>query len=119
MIACAADTLLAAPFSIVGSIGVIAGVPNVHRLLERGGVEYVQRTAGEYKRTVNIFTPNTEEGLQKFEDDLSKVGKGRAGHPRPRSNARCGGSHAPASLASLPHLLSLPSASSPCSLAHR
>ena len=73
MMACAADTILAAPFSIVGSIGVVAGVPNVHRLLEKGGVEYVQRTAGNYKRTVNIFTPNTEEGLAKFDEELKLV----------------------------------------------
>ena len=73
MIACAADQILAAPFSIVGSIGVVAGIPNVHRLLERGGVEYVQRTAGNYKRTVNIFTPNTEEGLKKFDQELQLV----------------------------------------------
>ena len=73
MIACAADQILAAPFSIVGSIGVVAGIPNVHRLLERGGVEYVQRTAGNYKRTVNIFTPNTEEGLRKFDEELQLV----------------------------------------------
>ena len=73
MIACAADQILAAPFSIVGSIGVVAGVPNVHRLLERGGVEYVQRTAGNFKRTINIFTPNTEEGLKKFDEELQLV----------------------------------------------
>ena len=73
MIACAADKILAAPFSIVGSIGVVAGVPNVHRLLERGGVEYVQRTAGNFKRTINIFTPNTEEGLKKFDEELQLV----------------------------------------------
>ena len=73
MIACAADVLLAAPFSIVGSVGVIAGVPNVHRLLEKGGVEYVQRTAGAYKRTINIFTPNTPEGIEKFDQELALI----------------------------------------------
>lgn len=73
MLACAARKIVAAPFSIIGSIGVIAGVPNVHRLLERGGVEFVQRTAGEYKRTVNVFTPNTEEGLKKFQEDITLI----------------------------------------------
>ena len=73
MIACAADQILAAPFSIVGSIGVIAGVPNVHRLLDKGGIEYVQRTAGNFKRTINVFTPNTEEGLRKFDEELALV----------------------------------------------
>jgi len=73
MLACTAHRILAAPFSIVGSIGVIASVPNVHKLLDHQGVEMVQRTAGEHKRTVNIFTPNTPEGLQKFEEDLQIV----------------------------------------------
>ena len=48
---------------MVGSIGVVAGVPNVHRLLEKGGVEFVQRTAGQYMRTINALTPNTEVRL--------------------------------------------------------
>lgn len=73
MLASVADKLMAAPFSIVGSIGVVAGVPNLHRLLERGGVEYIQRTGGEHKRTVNMLTPNTEEGLKKFEEDIGLV----------------------------------------------
>lgn len=73
MLACAADRLLAAPFSIVGSIGVVATAPNVAKLLDTQGVEVVQKTAGEYKRTINIFTPNTEEGLKKFEDELNIV----------------------------------------------
>ena len=73
MLACTAHRILAAPFSIVGSIGVIAAVPNFHSLLDKQGVEVVQRTAGAYKRTVNLFTPNTPEGLQKFEDDLQIV----------------------------------------------
>ena len=73
MLACAADRIVAAPFSIIGSIGVIAGAPNVHRLLDRGGIEFVQRTAGEYKRTINIFTPNTEEGLKKFDEELRLI----------------------------------------------
>ena len=73
MLACTAERILAAPFSIVGSIGVIAAVPNVHRVLDKNGVEFVQRTAGAHKRTINVFTPNTPEGLQKFEDDLQIV----------------------------------------------
>ena len=52
------------------AIQVIAGAPNVSKLLDKSGVEYIQRTAGEYKRTINILTPNTEEGLKKFEEDI-------------------------------------------------
>ena len=64
MLACTAGRIVAAPFAILGSIGVIAGAPNVSKLLDKSGVEYVQRTAGEYKRTLNILTPNTEEGQE-------------------------------------------------------
>ena len=73
MLACTAGRIVAAPFAILGSIGVIAGAPNVSKLLDKSGVEYVQRTAGEYKRTINILTPNTEEGLKKFEEDIQVV----------------------------------------------
>ncbi len=73
MIACAASQLLAAPFAIVGSIGVVAQAPNVHKLLDSNGVEVVQRTAGEYKRTIQIFQPNTPEGLKKFDEELALI----------------------------------------------
>ena len=65
--------ILAAPFATVGSIGVVGGAPNLHKLLERGGVEFVQRTAGKHKRSINVLTPNTDEGLQKFEDELQLI----------------------------------------------
>jgi ClpP class serine protease len=91
MLACAADKVLAAPFSIVGSIGVIAGVPNVHRLLERGGVEFVQRTAGKYKRTLNIFTPNTEEGIAKFDEELALIHEAFVSHVTAHRGERLGG----------------------------
>jgi len=80
MIACAASQLLAAPFAIVGSIGVVAQAPNVHRLLEQNGVEVVQRTAGEYKRTIQIFQPNTAEGLRKFDEELALIHSAFIGH---------------------------------------
>ena len=73
MMAAVASRVVAAPFSIVGSVGVIAGAPNISRLLERNDVEFVQRTAGQYKRTINVLTPNTEEGLAKFEEELEAV----------------------------------------------
>ena len=49
------------------------GAPNVAKLLERGGVDYVQRTGGAHKRTLNVFSPNTEEGLQKFEEEIGEI----------------------------------------------
>lgn len=73
MMACVADHVVAAPFAMIGSIGVIAGAPNLSRFLERNDVEFHQVTAGKYKRTINVLTPNTEEGLTKFQDDIEVI----------------------------------------------
>merc|ERR1712032_598794 len=58
---------------MIGSIGVIAGSPNFHKLLERNQVEFTQVTAGKYKRTVNVLTPNTPEGIAKFKEDVEVI----------------------------------------------
>ncbi len=73
MMACVADEIVAAPFSIVGSIGVAAPVPNAHRLLQRHGVDYETATAGRHKRTVTFFGANTDEGRQKFQEQLDET----------------------------------------------
>ncbi|MBS1150988.1 MAG: peptidase family protein [Myxococcaceae bacterium] len=70
MMACIADTIVAAPFSSIGSIGVVAQVPNVHQLLKKHDVEFNEMTAGEFKRTVSIFGEITDKGRQKFQDQL-------------------------------------------------
>jgi serine protease SohB len=70
MMACAATQLLAAPFAVIGSIGVVAEMPNLHRLLKKHDVDYEVLTAGEYKRTLTVLGENTEEGRKKFLDDL-------------------------------------------------
>lgn len=70
MMACTATHLLAAPFAVIGSIGVVAEMPNLHRLLKKHDVDYDVLTAGEYKRTLTLLGENTEEGRQKFVDDL-------------------------------------------------
>ena len=80
MLACAAHQIYAAPFAIVGSIGVVAQAPNVHKLLDANGVEVVQRTAGQYKRTLQIFQPNTDEGLRKFDEELALIHQAFIGH---------------------------------------
>ena len=66
MMACVADRIVAAPFAIIGSIGVVAQVPNVHRLLKKHDIDFEEMTAGEFKRTVSIFGEITEKGRQKF-----------------------------------------------------
>lgn len=73
LMACVADRIMAAPFAIVGSIGVIAQLPNFHRLLEEKGVDFEQVTAGRYKRTLTLFGQNTEEGREKLKAELEDV----------------------------------------------
>ena len=70
MMACVADHIVASPFAIVGSIGVVAQLPNFHRLLEKNDVDFEVLTAGEHKRTMTIFGENTEKGRKKFLEDL-------------------------------------------------
>ncbi|WP_432473269.1 protease SohB [Amphritea sp. HPY] len=70
MMACLADKIVAAPFSVLGSIGVVAQLPNFHRLLKKHDIDYEILTAGEYKRTLTVLGENTEKGREKFVEDL-------------------------------------------------
>lgn len=70
MMACTAQKIIAAPFAVLGSIGVVAPVPNFHRLLKKHDIDYEEMTAGDYKRTVSRFGEITERGRQKFIDQL-------------------------------------------------
>lgn len=73
MMACVANRILAAPYAIVGSIGVVAQLPNFHRLLKRNEIDFEQITAGEYKRTLSMFGENTDRGRQKVQEDVNNV----------------------------------------------
>lgn len=73
MMACIANEIVAAPFAIVGSIGVVAQVPNFNRLLRENKVDFELYTAGQYKRTVTMFGENTQEGKAKFEEELQQT----------------------------------------------
>ncbi len=73
MMACVANTIIAAPFAIVGSIGVIAQVPNFNKLLKKHNIEFEQFTAGEFKRTVTMFGENTKKGKEKFIEELEET----------------------------------------------
>lgn len=73
LMACCADQVRAAPFAVLGSIGVVAQLPNVHRLLKRHDIDVEVLTAGRYKRTLTVFGENTEEGRDKFLDDLETI----------------------------------------------
>lgn len=70
MMACVGDKILAAPFAIIGSIGVVAQLPNFHRLLKKHDIDFELLTAGEHKRTLTVFGENTEQGREKFLEDL-------------------------------------------------
>ena len=73
MMACIADKIVAAPFAIVGSIGVIAQLPNFNKLLRKNHIDFEQFTAGEFKRTVTVFGENTDKGRQKFQQELEET----------------------------------------------
>lgn len=73
MMACVGNRILAAPFAIIGSIGVIAQIPNFNRVLKKHDIEYDQFTAGEFKRTVTMFGENTDEAKAKFREEIEDI----------------------------------------------
>lgn len=73
MMACVANKIVAAPFAIVGSIGVVAQIPNFNRLLKRNDIDIELHTAGQYKRTLTLLGENTDEGREKFREDLNET----------------------------------------------
>lgn len=73
LMACVANRIVAAPFAIIGSIGVVAQIPNFYRWLKKHDVDVELLTAGEYKRTLTLFSENTEKGRKKVLEDLEKI----------------------------------------------
>ncbi|REL26452.1 protease SohB [Thalassotalea euphylliae] len=73
MMACVANKIIAAPFAILGSIGVIAQVPNFNKLLKKNDIDFEQLTAGEFKRTLTMFGENTDKGREKFVEELEET----------------------------------------------
>ena len=73
MMACIANEIVSAPFAVLGSIGVVAQIPNFNRLLKEKNIDFELYTAGQYKRTVTMFGENTEEGKAKFEQELQQT----------------------------------------------
>ena len=73
MMAAVANRILAAPLAILGSLGVIAQVPNFHRLLKKNDIEFEQIMAGQYKRTLTLFGENTEQGREKFQEEVNET----------------------------------------------
>lgn len=73
MMACVADRIIAAPFAVLGSIGVLAQLPNFNRLLKKHDIDFELFTAGEYKRTLTLFGENTDKGREKFVEELEET----------------------------------------------
>ncbi|MBY6188401.1 protease SohB [Marinobacter hydrocarbonoclasticus] len=73
MMACVADKIIAAPFAIVGSIGVIAQIPNFNKLLKKHDIDFEQHTAGDFKRTLTMFGENNDAGREKFREELEQT----------------------------------------------
>lgn len=73
LMACVANRIIAAPFAIIGSIGVMAQIPNIHRLLKKYDVDVELLTAGEYKRTLTVLGENTDKGREKFITELQII----------------------------------------------
>lgn len=73
MMACLANHIISAPFAVLGSIGVVAQVPNFNRLLKEHHIDFEQFTAGEYKRTVTMFGENSDEAKAKFKEELQQT----------------------------------------------
>lgn len=73
MMACCADEIVAAPFAFLGSIGVVAEMPNISKVLAKNDVDWNMFTAGKFKRTITLFAENTEEGKDKFQAEIESI----------------------------------------------
>jgi serine protease SohB len=89
MMACAADRIVAAPFAVVGSIGVVAPVPNLHRLLQKNEIDFEEMTSGEFKRTVSVLGEITPAGREHFRgklEDTHEAFKSHVARCRPKAD---------------------------------
>ena len=73
LMSCVATKIVAAPWAIVGSIGVIAQLPNFHRLLKKLDIDIEMHTAGKFKRTLTTLGENTKQGREKFISELEDL----------------------------------------------
>jgi serine protease SohB len=71
MMAAVGNKILAAPFAVIGSIGVLAQLPNFNGLLKKNDIEFEQIMAGQYKRTLTVFGENTQQGREKMQEEVN------------------------------------------------
>jgi serine protease SohB len=86
MMACVGNRIIAAPFAVLGSIGVLMQLPNFHRLLQTHGVDFELLKGGEYKRKLTIFGENDDADrarMQQEIDDTHQLFKDFVGEHRP------------------------------------
>jgi serine protease SohB len=73
LMACVADRILAAPFAVIGSIGVVAEIPNFNRLLKKHDIDYEQISAGEFKRTITMLGETTDRARVKVKEEVEQT----------------------------------------------
>lgn len=73
MMACVANKIIAAPFAVIGSVGVLAQLPNFNRLLKKHNIDFEQIYAGEYKRTLTLFGENTDRDRERMKVELEET----------------------------------------------
>ena len=73
LMACVANRILAAPFAVIGSIGVVAEIPNFNRLLKKHDIDYEQISAGEYKRTISMLGETTDRAREKVKEEVEQT----------------------------------------------
>ena len=73
LMASVANRIVAAPFAVIGSIGVVSSTPNFHRLLDRLGIDFEQFTGGQFKRTVTLFGRTTDEDRAKVTEQVNET----------------------------------------------
>ena len=73
LMACVANRILAAPFAVIGSIGVVAEIPNFNRLLKKHDIDYEQISAGEYKRTISMLGETTDRARAKVKEEVEQT----------------------------------------------
>ena len=73
LMACVANTIIAAPFAIIGAIGVLAQIPNFNRALKKVDVDYEVMTAGEHKAPITMFGEITDKGKNKLQQELEET----------------------------------------------
>jgi serine protease SohB len=66
MIACAGDEVIADPYSIVGSIGVVGGSFGFDKLIAKIGVERRLYTSGEHKAMLDPFLPENPDDVERL-----------------------------------------------------